>query len=111
LSFGRQLQTSQRNMIGGRKPSQHAAARARANHLLDRPKTVFAARVHEQQCVDADASLLQRGRVGDERRRDPSDPLSRRSESTTRGQRRESRHQQRELADAVALDEHFDERT
>ncbi len=107
LILGGELQAPQ-NDVGNCDPGQHARARPRAHDLLDRPQPALLARrgMNHQQAIDVDAVLLQSRGIGDERRSNPSDPLLGLGRIFFR-QCRQCRHQQRELADPVTVDEYL----
>jgi hypothetical protein len=108
LIFGGQLQPPQNHVIGRGHPCQYSGTRSGTHRLLDGPQAALIAvsRMNHQQTFGVDAMLLQSRRIRHERRRNPGDPLLRFGRSGL-CQRCHGRHQQRELANAVAVDEYL----
>ena len=108
LIFGGQLQPPQNHVIGGCHPCQHSSTRSGTHRLLDGPQAALVTfrRMNHQQTFGVDAVLLQSRRIRHERRRNPRDPLFCFGRSRV-CQRCHGRHQQRKLANAVAVDEYL----
>ncbi|MNO96707.1 hypothetical protein D3C76_883870 [compost metagenome] len=95
--FRRHLQTAQGTVIGLLRPAQHRRATARAQTLLGRPQGIGAPRLDQRQPAQIHPRRLPRRRVRNKRRPHQHHPLA------TRGQARQARPQQLQLAAAIGL--------